>query len=295
MKERKRKVFFSALQVRRMMSHELEEDKDKIKTEVFDCFVNAYQKAEESGNFSAFQFKVEDEVLMVSKLHYVGDCLCGIIGRGIPKIQSFLRECNPDTFGTKELEPSEGNLFEQYSFFAISVPRLQMAYLNDPSVAYNIPRVAISILRGTLGSAMYEFEESKMLDFDMRAKLKQLSGKKVIVRGTIANREETVLGGMQSLKRIEFALGTKMRATVSIKARVSKVLTDQDIDTITEYATTDEGFSAFTFQDEMDADKEIIDVINQQARLTTQITLTKEEQQQPDIVWQKLCGAFITR
>lgn len=131
-----------------------------------------------------------------------------------------------------------------------------------------------------------------MLDFDIKKKLKQLSGKKITVKGSLANKEETVIGGMRSLKTIEQTLGTKMKATVTISARVSKVLTDQDIDTITELATTDEGFSSFTFQDEMDSDKEIIDVIRRQTYFTKGITLNKEEQQQPDAIWQKLCGAF---
>ena len=131
-----------------------------------------------------------------------------------------------------------------------------------------------------------------MLDFDIKKKLKQLSGKKITVKGSLANKEETVIGGMRSLKTIEQTLGTKMKAKVNVSARVSKVLTDQDIDTITELATTDEGFSSFTFQDEMDSDKEIIDVIRRQTYFTKGITLNKEEQQQPEAIWQKLCGAF---
>lgn len=295
MKDIKRKIYFSNLQVRYMMSNEPVDDKEEIRMNVFDYFVSAYQKAEQSGDYSDFQIKASDEVLMVSKLHYVGDCLCGIIGRGIPKIQRFLRECNPDTFGTKELEPSEGHLFEEYSYFAISVSKLQMAFLNDPSVAYNIPRLVISILRSTLGGAMYEFEERKLLDFDIKTKLKQLSGQKVTVKGTIANTEEIVRNGMRSYKRIEYALGTNLKATLSVNARIKKVMTDKDIDTITEFVTTDEGFSSFTFQDELDDDKEVIDVINRQAFLTKRITLTIEDQQKPDNIWQKLCEAFIMR
>ena len=292
MKDQKRKVYFSSLQVRIMLSHELETDQAKIRSDVFDRIVAAYAKAEESGTYNNFQCKIDDEVLMVSKLHYVGDCLCGIVGRGIPKIHRFLRECNPETFGTKELTPSEGNLFEEYSFFAIAVSKLQMAFLNNTAISQNIPRLVVSILRNSLGGTIYEFEESTMLDFDIKKKLKQLSGKKITVKGSLANKEETVIGGMRSLKTIEQTLGTKMKATVNVSARVSKVLTDQDIDTITELATTDEGFSSFTFQDEMDSDKEIIDVIRRQTYFTKGITLNKEEQQQPDAIWQKLCGAF---
>ena len=292
MKDQKRKVYYSSLQVRIMLSHELETDQAKIRLDVFDRIVAAYAKAEESGTYNNFQCKIDDEVLMVSKLHYVGDCLCGIVGRGIPKIYRFLRECNPETFGTKELTPSEGNLFEEYSFFAIAVSKLQMAFLNNTAISQNIPRLVVSILRNSLGGTIYEFEESTMLDFDIKKKLKQLSGKKITVKGSLANKEETVIGGMRSLKTIEQTLGTKMKAKVNVSARVSKVLTDQDIDTITELATTDEGFSSFTFQDEMDSDKEIIDVIRRQTYFTKGITLNKEEQQQPDAIWQKLCGAF---
>lgn len=292
MKDQKRKVYFSSLQVRIMLSHELETDQAKIRSDVFDRIVAAYAKAEESGTYTNFQSKIDDEVLMISKLHYVGDCLCGIVGRGIPKIYRFLRECNPETFGTKELTPSEGNLFEEYSFFAIAVSKLQMAFLNNTAISQNIPRLVVSILRNSLGGTIYEFEESTMLDFDIKKKLKQLSGKKITVKGSLANKEETVIGGMRSLKTIEQTLGTKMKAKVNVSARVSKVLTDQDIDTITELATTDEGFSSFTFQDEMDSDKEIIDVIRRQTYFTKGITLNKEEQQQPEAIWQKLCGAF---
>ena len=39
------------------------------------------------------------------------------------------------------------------------------------------------------------------------------------------------------------------------------MLSDEDIDTITSLATQEQGYSSFTFADEKDADKEIIDVI----------------------------------
>lgn len=292
MKDQKRKVYFSSLQVRFMLSHELESDNAVIKSEVFDRILSKYKNAEESGNYSDFQAKVDDEIIMVSQLHYIGNHLCGIIGRGIPQIHRFLRECNPDTLSTKELTPEKGNLFEEYSFFAISISRMQMAFLNNPAISPNIPKQVLSILRKSLGNATYEFEESKLLDLDIKGKLKQLSGKKIIVKGALANKEEQVVGGMRTLKTIEQALGTKMKATVNVTAKLTKQLTDYDIDIITNLATTDEGFSSFTFQDEMDSDKEIIDVIRRQTYLTKQIVLTKEEQQQPDHIWQKLCNAF---
>ena len=46
---------------------------------------------------------------------------------------------------------------------------------------------------------------------------------------------------MRTVKALEQTLGTKMKATLTVSAKVSKILTDQDIDTITELATTDEG------------------------------------------------------
>ena len=73
MKDQKRKVYFSSLQVRIMLSHELETDQAKIRSDVFDRIVAAYAKAEESGTYTNFQSKIDDEVLMISKLHYVGE------------------------------------------------------------------------------------------------------------------------------------------------------------------------------------------------------------------------------
>jgi len=141
MANKKRKVYFSALQVRGMLSNEAEEDRTKIKTEIFDPIVAKYDAAKEKGDFSSFQRKIDDgeEVFMVSMLHYEGNVLCGIVSHGTPKIERYLRECNPETFNVKELVPSEGNVFEEYSFFAISIRKMQMAYLSDPAVSTNIP------------------------------------------------------------------------------------------------------------------------------------------------------------
>ena len=162
----------------------------------------------------------------------------------------------------------------------------------DGAVSTNIPQAVVYILRRSLGNACYDFEETKLLDHDIKKKLRELKGTKVVVKGTIVGQEQSVTTGIPSLKKIEKALGSKMKARISVSAHLSRPLTDADIDIITENVCADDGFSSFTFADEMDADKEIIDVIRRQTYLTTKIKLAATELQQPKIVWKKMCCSF---
>lgn len=213
-KSQGRRVYFSALRVHRICYHEPETDRQAIKADLFDRFVSEYEKAQASGDFTNFQHKLaDDEVLMVSMLHYVGNDLCGIIGRCSPKVDRFLRERNLDTFGTKELTPSEGNLFEEYTYFAISTSRLQIAYLSNSAVSSNIPYLVIHILRQNSGNALYEMEPDTLIDTDIKKKLKSL-GTKIKVQGTVVNQEQHIIGGMQSLRQLENTLSTKFSAKV---------------------------------------------------------------------------------
>ena len=293
MASKKRKVYFSALQVRWMLTHELQEDRAAIKSEIFDPIVEKYNTSKENGDFSDFQKKVEEsqEVFMVSMLHYENNVLCGIVSHGTPKIERYLRECNPETFSVKELVPSEGNVFEEYSFFAISIQKMQMAYLSDSAVSTNIPALVLLLLRPVV-NINYELEESCLLDTDIKKKIKQL-GDKVVVKGTLVGKEEQVIGGLESIGTLERAMGTKFRATINVKAKLGRKLTDADIEAITGAATQDEGFSSFTFADEKDADQEVIDVIKNQVRFSKKIELTAEERKIPSAIWKKLCGAFL--
>lgn len=92
-----------------------------------------------------------------------------------------MRECNPETFSVKELVPSEGNVFEEYSFFAISIQKMQMAYLSDPAVSTNIPGLVLTLLRPSV-NIKFNLEESSLYDYDIKKKIKQL-GNKVAVYG----------------------------------------------------------------------------------------------------------------
>ena len=292
MASKKRKVYFSALQARGMLSNEPIDDRALIKAEIFDQIVSKYEAATQSGDFSLFQKKIEDseEVFMVSMLHYEGNTLCGIVSHGSPKIERYLRECNPTTFDVKELVPEAGNVFEEYSFFAISIQKMQMAYLGDSAVSTNIPALVLSLLRPTV-NVNYEFEENTLMDYDIKKKIKQL-GDKVVVRGTLIDQAQRVIGGMPSIGTLERAMGTKFSATVKVRAKVGRKLTDTDIETITNTATQDEGFSSFTFADERDTDKEIIDVIKNQVRFAKNIELSTDEKKQPTAIWAKLCDSF---
>ena len=294
MAKNKRKVFFSKFRVCIMMKNEYETRYQILKPEVFDVIMNSYKQATESGNFSFFQKKYGDDkhVYMLNNLHYEGDILCGIIGRGTPKMERFLRECNPNTFDEKELTPSEGNLFQEYSYFAISPRRLQIAYLGNSAVSNNIPLVIVTILRQALGSALYDLEEEKLIDYDIKKKIKNLSDN-VSVKGTLIGQEQNVVGGKKSLGDLEKTLGSKFRVTVKLSAKVSKKFADEDIDAIANLATQDEGFSAFSFTNEEEgADKEIIDVIRKQVYYSKDIELNEQERTQPEIVWQKMCATL---
>lgn len=292
MANKKRKVYFSALQARLMLSHELQEDRSIIKNDIFDPIVRKYVSAMENGDYSSFQRKVEasNEVFMVSMLHYENNVLCGIVSHGSPKIERYLRECNPETLDVKELVPEAGNVFEIYSFFAVSISKMQMAYLGDTSVSNNIPALILALLRPTI-NINYELEESSLLEMDIKKKIRQL-GNKVVVRGTLIGQEQKIVGGLPSIGTLEKAMGTKFSATINVRARIGKRLTDADIDTITNTATQEEGFSSFTFADENDIDKEVIDVIRNQVRYSRSIELSAEERKQPTVIWSKLCSSF---
>ena len=203
MANKKRKVYFSALQVRMMLSNKTEEDRAKVKAEIFDPIVAKYDEAKKTGDFSAYQQKIEDgaEVFMVSMLHYEDNVLCGIVSHGTPKIERYLRECNPETFNVKELVPSEGNVFEEYSFFAISIQKMQMAYLSDPAVSTNIPGLVLRLLIPSV-NPNYFLEESSLYEHDIKKKIKEL-GNKVAVYGTIKGQEERIIGGIPSFKTLE--------------------------------------------------------------------------------------------
>ena len=127
MKSINRKVYFSKIRIVRMLTNEGEENREVLKTEVFDRLISAYNVSAETGDYASFQQQIDDDVIMLSNLHYVGDCICGMIGRGSKKIYKFLCERNPNTFGTKELQPSEGSLFEFYTYFSISLTYLVSA------------------------------------------------------------------------------------------------------------------------------------------------------------------------
>ena len=288
---KKRKVYFSALQARMMLSNETEEDRAKVKAEIFDPIVAKYDDAKKTGDFSDFQQKIEDgaEVFMVSMLHYEGNVLCGIVSHGTPIIERNLRECNPETFNVKELVPSEGNVFEEYSFFAISIQKMQMAYLSDPAVSTNIPGLVLTLLIPSV-NPNYFLEESSLYEHDIKKKIKQL-GNKVAVYGTIKGQEERIIGGIPSFKTLEQRLGGKLKSELKIKAKLGKQLSDEDIDVILETAAK-EDFSSFIFTDERDSDKEVIDVIRNHVRFSKNIELSAEERKKPAAIWRKLCGTL---
>lgn len=288
---KKRKVYFSSLQARIMLSNEAEKDRAKIKTEIFDPIVTKYNESKRAGDFSAFQKKLEDgaAVFMVSMLHYEGNVLCGIVSHGTPKIERYLRECNPETFNVKELVPSEGNVFEEYSFFAISIQKMQMAYLSDPAVSANIPGLVLTLFTPSV-NINYFLEESSLYDHDIKKKIKQL-GNKVAVYGLLRGQEERIIGGDPSFKNLEKRLGGKFKVDLKMKAKLGKQLSDEDIDVILETAAK-EAFSSFTFTDERDSDKEVIDVIRNHVRFSKNIELSAEEQKTPAAIWRKLSGTL---
>lgn len=295
MKKNKRNVYFSTIQAKRFMLYELQEDRLTIKSEIFDPIVARYEKAKQDGDYMLFQIKIEssNEVFIISNLHYEenGDVLCGSVSRGKTKIERNLRERNPETFDIKELVPDEGNVFEEYSYFAISIPKMRMAYLAEPAVSTNIPALVLTLLKPTV-NVNYELEERSLMDIDIKRRIKQL-GNRVTVKGVMKGQEQRIIGGMQSFRELEKAMGTKFTAIVSLRAKVSRILNDDDIDTITKVATQDEGFSSFTFADERDTDEEIIDIIKNQVRYSKEIELNSHERENPSIIWSKLCASFM--
>ncbi len=294
MAKNKRKVFFSRFRVCVMLKNEYETRYGILKPEVFDVIMNNYHQAENTGNFSLFQMKNEDskQIYVLNKLHYENDILCGIIGRGMQKIERFLREYNPNTFDEKELTPSKGNIFQEYSYFAVSLKKMQIAYLDNSAVSSNIPRIIVLILRQALGSAIYDLEEEKLIDYDIKSKIKSL-GNKVSVKGTLIGQEQSIIGGKKSLSDLEKALGSKFKATVRLSAKVSKKFIDDDIDQIANLATQDEGFSTFSFTNEEEGtDKEIIDVIRKQVYYSKDIDLNEQERLNPEIIWHRMCNAL---
>lgn len=270
MASNKRNVYFSKLEVRQVLSYEPITDPAIIKKEIFDRCEAHYKRAEQTGDYSLFQKKYGDEdedVFTVSKLHYIKDCLCGIVGHGQPRIKRFLHERNPETFDEKELQPSEGHLFEEYSYFAISTRKLQLAYLDNSTVSRNIPALIISILRSCLDESLYEVNEQTMIDRDIKKKMREL-GDKVVVSGVVLGQERNIIGGMQTLARLEKTMSTKFSARVQLRATLSKRLTPEEIEEITSSADGEDGLVSFSFANAHDEEKEVIDVIRRQVYFT---------------------------
>lgn len=289
---KKRRVYFSAIQVKITLTGQLQEDRAAIKEKIFDPIVEKYNEAREECDFSCFQKKIQNstEIFMVSMLHYEGNVLCGIVSHGSPRIERYLRECNPETFSVKELIPDAGNVFEEYSFFAISIQKMQIAYLSDAAVSTNIPALVIRLLAPTL-DAHYQLEECTVLDADIKAKIKQL-GSNVRVKGVIKDNNNIIIGGYPSFQALERKLATKFNAIVKLKARLTKRLSDEDIDEILNTTAEDSCFSSFTFEDADNPNKEIIDVIKKHIRYYKIIELSAEERQIAPIIWGKLCTTF---
>lgn len=289
----KRKVYFSALTVRKMLSNEREHNKTAIKSDFFDQVVENYKKAQTSGEYKLFQKSNDggNTVLMISSLHYEGNILCGIVGRCSRKVNRFLRERNPETFGTKALTSSAGNLFEEYTYFAISPEYLKLAFLNNDAVSSNIPRLVTNIMQQCAGNSIYYLEVDILLDRDIKSKLKNMNGN-IQVNGTISGQERRIIGGMPSLKRIEETLGTRFQAKLKISGRINKNLSDDEIDQITQSATIDEGFESFSFSESIDEEKEVIDIIKKQAYLSRTIQLTEAEREQSDVIWSRIRSCF---
>ena len=288
----RKKVYYSAITIREMLSNEPISDYSIIRS-VFDQTENSYTDAISRKDVHGFQIAHSGEsVLILTDLHYVDDrYLCGRVGCCSSHVNLFLRESNPQTFSGNELTPSAGNLFENYSYFAISIAQRRIGYLNNDKVSPNIPKLVISILRRNLGSQHYELELTTMLDYDIKEKIKKLDGS-IVVQGTICGQDAMVVGGMRSLKRLETAMSTRMRTTIKLKASITKKLSDSDIDEITDVVNGNEGFSAFTLAEEESEEKETIDVLKRQAYLSRSIELSTEEQKSPDAIWRKMCSTF---
>lgn len=86
-------------------------------------------------------------------------------------------------------------------------------------------------------------------------------------------------------------MGGKLKSELKVKAKLGKQLSDEDIDVILETAANEE-FSSFTFTDERDSDKEVIDVIRNHVRFSKNIELSAEERKIPTAIWRKLCGTL---
>ena len=68
-------------------------------------------------------------------------------------------------------------------------------------------------------------------------------------------------------------------------------LDEHNIDVILKTAAK-EAFSSFTFTDERDSDKEVIDVIRNHVRFSKNIELSIEDQKTPAAIWRKLSGTL---
>lgn len=291
MPSEKRKVYFSSITARTMLDNTPVKDLPTIQ-QIFQQTENAYRTALQSGNVDCFQIGNSDkEVLMITDLHYTHNFLCGRIGRCTKGVNQFLRESNPLTFAGKELTPSEGNLFENYSYFVISPAKMRVGYLRNNKVCTNIPKLIMALLRRNLGSLPYELEISDLMDYDIKSKIKAMKNS-VVVKGRISGQDISVVNGMRSIGRIRQVTGTPLKTTVTIYARVNKPLTDADIDEITDVVTGEEGFDAFTVMEEEDEEQEVVDVVKRQSSLSRAIDLTAEERKQQDVIWQKMCSVM---
>lgn len=294
MANEKQKVYFMKMRVRKMLYQEEFFDIPTIKKEIFDVFADEYQKAESTDNYASFtrEYKTSNEIFAITKLHYRGDILCGIIGRFTNGIKGFIRETNLQTFDTKEIVPTDPrNKFEEYTYFAISVSTLRIAYIPNRSIGPNIPLLVLNVLRQNSRDGIYEIELWQLFDRDIKKKLQSM-GPSVKVTGWIEGKEALVSGGMPSLKRFEELFGSRVTTKIRFSSKCRKPLTEEDAAEIIRLSSSDDGYTSVCFEDEEDEQHEVIDVIKRVASLSREIILSPAERKDSEIIWKRLCHAL---
>jgi len=275
-----------------MLSQETENSTSTICQDILKKAADNYGSAVEKGALDQFSISVgaSDELLMLGRLNFKDNNLCGVLGRCYGKIKGFVRERDTTTLETREITPSSANsMFETYTYFVLSGSERKIAYMRSGGIGRDIPGCIIAVLKKCIGGAPYEIELEEMYETDIEKKLSEL-GDRITITGTIDNVGSYIAKQMPSFAAFERGIGTPFRAKAKFSAKKDKRLTQDQIRTILSLSAVD-GYSSIKFEDEDEA-HEVIDVIKKNIAFSKNIDIDDAEMQDANCIWGKILANF---
>lgn len=277
-------MHFSAL-----LHDEYIKDSFTISNEILGKALSNYSKASNIHDFSTLSWKpTADDITtyLVSKLRLENNILFGEIGCCIERLPGLYRERNTGTLATLEIEPSDAcNLFEAYTYFALSASSQKLAIFWNGDVTSDIDGVIVNILLKMIQGAPYSITCQQLINQDIKSRLKNL-GSNIVIKGYIKNAEKLVSNQKMSFKQIEKSLGKEVNASIKFKVKVSEKLTEQQIDDLM-CLQGDKDYSSVRISG-MDETQEVIDIIKRSVAISGSLKLSEAESKDFDVVCEGL-------